>query len=191
MTKSSKNEIIACSIFKKEIECLIKKGSIKGLFNFVSSDLHMDPQKLEVTLESLIKPGCLLCYGDCHSSIVNQLELNLINKVYGLNCIEIFLGRETYRKLRTEKAFFLLPEWTMKWEHIFKEMLGFSDANVASMFMNEMHKKIIYLNTGVTEIPYQTLDDIAKHFSIPLEILDIDLVHLENAINDGLKHLKK
>jgi len=55
--------------------------------------------------------------------------------------------------------------------------------------MNEMHKKLIYVNTGVHEIPVKTLDDISKYFSMPVDVIEIDLIHLENAIKNGLKHL--
>ncbi|OFX56909.1 MAG: hypothetical protein A2066_21295 [Bacteroidetes bacterium GWB2_41_8] len=180
---------IACSIFKNEIEFLIEKGKLNTHFIYVDSELHMEPQKLNQVLEKLIRPDCLFCYGDCHSRMIQQENSGLIERVNGLNCVEIFLGKETYRELRREGAFFLLPEWTLKWERIFKELLGFHSQELAAQFMNEMHKKLIYVNTGVHEIPVKTLDDISKYFSMPVDVIEIDLIHLENAIKNGLKHL--
>jgi hypothetical protein len=104
-----------------------------------------------------------------------------------MNCVEIFLGRETYRKLRSEGVFFLLPEWTYKWERIFKELLGFSDQGVAREFMNEMHSRFIYVNTGVQPVPHEILRQISEYFNLPLEVIDIELIHLENAIRNSLK----
>ena len=137
----------------------------------------------------MIKPGCLFCYGDCHSRMVENENLGLIERVEGLNCVEIFLGKEIYRKLRKEGAFFLLPEWTMKWEHIFKEILGFKNQEIASQFMNEMHTRLIYVNTGVYEVPTEILQEISAYFSMPVEVINIDLTHLENAIKKSIKQI--
>lgn len=189
MSNQAAISIIACSIFKKEIKSLIESGQLTGSFTFVTSDLHMVPQQLEKVLEKLITPGSMLCYGSCHSQMTEQQNKGYIHRLKGLNCCEIFLGRKTYQKLRAEGAFFLLPEWTMKWEHIFKELLGFSDSVLASEFMTEMHTKFIYLNTGISPIPIDTLEAISQYFSLPVEIIDIDLVHLKSAIAEGLKLL--
>lgn len=186
MDEKNINNGIACSIFKPEIELLISQGRINIGFTYVDSEFHMEPQELKKILEKLIKPGCLFCYGDCHSKMVENENSGLIERVEGLNCVEIFLGKEIYRKLRKEGAFFLLPEWTMKWERIFKDILGFKNKEIASQFMNEMHTKLIYVNTGVYEIPTQLLEEISAYFSMPVEVINIDLVHLENAIKKAL-----
>lgn len=180
---------IACSIFKNEIEFLIEKGKLNTHFIYVDSELHMEPQKLNQVLEKMIRPDCLFCYGDCHSRMIQQENSGLIERVNGLNCVEIFLGKETYRKLRKEGAFFLLPEWTLKWERIFKELLGFHSQELAGQFMNDLHKKLIYVNTGVYEVPVKILEDISRYFSMPVEVIEIDLIHLENAIKNGLKNI--
>lgn len=180
---------IACSIFKPEIELLIAQGRINIGFTYVDSEYHMEPQELNKILEKMIKPGCLFCYGDCHSRMVENENSGLIERVEGLNCVEIFLGKEIYRKLRKEGAFFLLPEWTMKWEHIFKEILGFKNQEIASQFMNEMHTRLIYVNTGVYEVPTEILQEISAYFSMPVEVINIDLTHLENAIKKSIKQI--
>lgn len=182
------NEGIACSIFKSEIEFLIAQGRIDIGFTYINSEYHMEPQELNKVLEKLIRPGCLFCYGDCHSRMVQNENSGRIERVEGLNCVEIFLGKDNYRKLRKEGAFFLLPEWTIKWERIFKDLLGFKNQEIAAQFMNEMHTKFIYVNTGVHEVPVQLLEEISTYFSLPFEVIDIDLVHLENAIKKSIKH---
>jgi hypothetical protein len=53
--------------------------------------------------------------------------------------------------------------------------------------MNEMHTKLIYLNTGVSPVPTATLDAIAEYLSLPVEIFDIDLTHLRDAICGGMQ----
>lgn len=180
---------IACSVFRKEIEYLVATGKLSTTFTFVDSELHMQPQKLNQVLDELIRPNCLLCYGDCHSQMSSQESSGLINRTNGLNCVEIFLGKEMYHRLRKEGVFFLLPEWTIKWERIFKEQLGFKDQLLAAQFMTEMHTKFIYVNTGVQDIPAKILDEISGYFSLPVEIINIELINIENAIKDGLKRV--
>jgi len=176
---------IACGIFREEIEHLIRLGTVSASFTFVDSDLHMYPQELERVLGELIEPGCFLCYGQCHARMKEQQDCGIITRVSGLNCCEILLGRADYRRLRAGGAFFLLPEWTMKWEHVFKELLGFTNPALAAQFMNEMHTKLIYLDTGVTPVPHDGLRDIAEYCSLPVEILAVDLSHLAAEINKG------
>lgn len=187
MRKSPTYTGVACSIFRKEIEYLIEQGRLDKDFVFVDSELHMNPRQLDRVLEEMIGPGCLFCFGDCHARIADQESSGQISKVKGTNCVEIFLGRELYRKLRAEGAFFLLPEWTHKWKRIFKELLGFSDQEVARQFMNEMHTRFIYVDTGVTAVPDQILEEIKSYFQLPCDILKIDLENLENTIKNALK----
>lgn len=185
MKEPQKVSGIACSIFKKEIEFLVQCNKLPDTFNFIDSELHMKPQELSKVLSQFVDPNCLLCYGDCHSKI-NDHE----NRIEGLNCIEVFLSKDRYRILRKQGAFFLLPEWTYKWERIFKELLGFNEQKLAAQFMNEMHTKFIYINTGVIEIPISILNDISLYFSLPVEVIDIDLIYLEDAIKNGLKRIE-
>jgi len=190
MSKDLNTKGIACSIFKKEIQYLVNAGQLPDVFTFIDSEFHMYPQKLDAILEAFDKKDCLFCYGDCHlhkNELLNTVHYSRIN---GLNCIEIFLGNEVYRKYRAEGAFFLLPEWTIKWERIFKELLGFSDPLLAKQFMNEMHSKLIYIDTGVYGIPNEELEAISIFFSLPVEVVTIDLNNLQNAITEGLKQLK-
>lgn len=191
MVNSENPYAFACSIFKKEIEYLIEKGRLADNFKYIDSELHMKPQQLDKVLSKLVRPNCLLCYGDCHSGMTEQENRGDFTRIEGLNCVEIFLGKELYRKLRREGAFFLLPEWTCKWERIFKDLLGFNEQKLAIQFMNEMHKKFIFVDTGVTEVPGQILNSISEYFNLPVEILSIDLNNLETTIIEGLMQLKK
>lgn len=178
---------IACSIFKKEIETLIERGKLSIDFTFIDSEYHMYPDKLDEILTKNIRPDCVLCYGHCHSHMVEQQSEGLMQRVEGMNCCEIFIGKTEYRRMRAEGAFFLLPEWTHKWERVFKELLGFSNQSIAIQFMNEMHKKFIYIDTGVLPVPNEILNDISKYFELPIEICTIDLSNLENSIIKAIK----
>jgi len=181
---------VACSIFKKEIQSLVDSRQLPDVFTFIDSEFHMYPQKLDAIIGAFDKTDCLFCYGDCHLHKNDISDSEHYSRINGSNCIEVFLGKEVYRKYRGEGAFFLLPEWTYKWERIFKELLGFSDPLLAKQFMNEMHSKLIYIDTGVYEIPNDELEAISTYFSLPVAVVTIDLKNLQIAITEGLKQLK-
>lgn len=177
---------IACSIFQKEIEILIAQERITIPFEFIDSELHMKPLELKDVLKRKLKPQCLVCYGKCEPNLDQSPDNNNIIKTEGLNCVEIILGKELYRKLRRDGNFFLMPEWTLKWERIFKELLGLSDQALARQFMNEMHSNMLYVNTGIVPLPYETLKNISEYFDINVDVLNIDLTSLESTINKAL-----
>jgi hypothetical protein len=182
-----KSSIIACSIFRKEIESLkmvlLKESSI----HYLDSMLHMTPnlldQKMSTEVNEELNNGnnVAIIYGECHACM-NKLEArNNIKRIAGMNCIEIFLGKEQYRKLRKEGAFFLLPEWCGRWHEVFEKQLGLNMENAKS-FMQEMHTQLIYIDTGVTPVPETTLNEISKYTGLPYSILPISLSNLEKAI---------
>lgn len=187
----SKRSIIACSIFKKEIESL-KMDKLKGdSIEYLDSMLHMTPKLLDKKMEYSVKKEIdkgnkvAIIYGECHACM-NKLEADLMTKrIKGMNCIEIFLGKEQYRMLRKEGAFFLLPEWCERWREVFEKQLGLNIEN-AHTFMQEMHSKLLYIDTGITPVPDSTLKEISAYTGLPYSILPISLLQLEQSINNLL-----
>jgi len=189
MSGKKQISILSCGIFKKEIEMLKKSGDLDIPFTFLNSMLHMTPEKLEKILagETGKREGdrLILLYGDCQPRMHELNEKKNINRVSGINCCEIILGSVLYKKLRLEGAFFLLPEWTRRWEEVFKKHLGFNKES-AFDFMQEMHTKLIYIDTGVGEIPEKTLKDISDFCGLPYEILSVSLDALLSAIKRSI-----
>ena len=108
----------------------------------------------------------------------NQL---FVKKVKGMNCVEIILGKKKYVELRKQGAFFLLPEWTKRWEDVFKNWLGLSEKNAADL-MQDMHSKIIYIDTGCIPVPYKEIEQISSYCKLPVEIFKADLENLKKLI---------
>lgn len=186
--------IISCGIFSKELERL-KAGPLRGLkILLLDSMLHMQPAHLDDVVGEVLDnhPGrrTLLVYGDCGPNLVRRSSAPGVRRVEGMNCCEILLGEERYRALRKEGVFFLMPEWTLRWEEVFKNQLGLTDAATARDFMHEMHSRLIYLDTGLVTIPEKHLTAIADHFTMPVEIKRVGLDHLLKAIVDGMECLR-
>ncbi len=187
--------IIACGIFKTEIDFLKSTGKINFPVIYVDSMLHMYPTELQKFLDSKIKEyksfKIVLVFGDCHARMVDYEKNKNIVRSPGVNCCEIFLGSEEYKKLRKEGAFILLPEWAERWEEVFKKTMGFKNSRQVKPFMKEMHEKLVYIDTGYTKMNYPLLHEIADFIGLPLEIHDSSIERLETVLGGLLKDLGK
>ena len=173
---------LSCSIFKKEIEALQASGQLELPVAFLNSMLHMVPAKLERRLQEALgaaraqdqNQAVVIAYGDCCGHMEGFESEPGTSRTEGINCCEIILGRETYRKLRREGAFFLMPEWALSWRQIFVGQLGLLGP-CAKSFMQEMHSRLIYLDTGLVPVPHDTLQEASEFMGLPLEILPVSL----------------
>jgi len=186
---------VACSIFRQEIEALQQAGQLNANILYLNSMLHIYPEQLRQAMDRVIAAErgkgrrIALIYGECHASLTQCLAPPDIARINGMNCIEIFLGRDRYRELRKQGAFFLLPEWVTRWREIFQGELGLNQEN-AQTFMQEMHTQLIYLDTGIIPVPHASLQDIAAYTGLPVTIMRIEFTELQHAIQDVLRRVQ-
>jgi len=178
--------IIACSIFKNELEQLQQSGKINVPVVYLNSMLHLKPEELKELLDAKIEAyksyRIILMYGDCHARMVDYEKNSKILRTPGINCCEILLGREKYRTLRKEGAFILLPEWAERWREIFVDCLGFKTSASVKPFMKEMHKKLVYIDTGLQKKNTMLFDEISDYLGLPIEIYPSSPHELERVI---------
>lgn len=187
--------VICCGVFQAEVEALVKSDFPDLAIRFQDSMLHMKPEKLALRLDSLVEEEVraghkvMLVYGDC-CMLMTALETKPgVVRVRGNNCCDLLLGSDTYRRLSREGAFFLFPQWTRRWRHIFSVELGLSHDNAVSL-MGDMHKKLVYLDTGVVPIPEDDLKECSRYCGLPWEVLKASLEPLRSAIREALHTLK-
>lgn len=186
---------IACSIFKKELAELQRKGLINIPIKFLDSVLHIYPEKLRCQLtdamEEETKNGdrIVLIYGDCHCKMIDsELKPNVV-RTRGVNCCEILLGSDEYTKMRKEKVFFLMPEWAVRWEEIFKTELGLESEHV-EWIMGDTCKKLVYMDTGLVRVPQDKLNEFSKYCGLKWEIKKVGLDHLLDSINKAVEQFQ-
>ena len=186
---------VSCSVFKKELSQLKDRFWPQLSLFFINSMLHMKPHKLcsciddTVTKQILKNRKVLLIYGDCCTRMNDVTQKAGVVRVHCLNCCDLIIGIDNYRKLSHEGVFFLFPEWAHQWKHVFKVGLGLSKVN-ATYLMSDIHKKIVYLDTGINPVPVQDLDNCSRYCGLPWEILCVDLNVLHNEIERGLDKIK-
>ena len=195
MDQDKKILCIACSIFKHELEEIKNDFGSNLEISYLSSMLHMDPELLDSKLNKALRhlpkdeENIIIVYGDCSpymSNFNNKINLSRTN---GINCIEIFLGKEKFQQLRKEGAFFLMPEWTLRWKEVFKFELQL-EGDIATEFMQDFHSKIIYLDTGVIKIPNEHLKEIEEYTGLPVEIHKANNIELKKSVEEAINNLE-
>jgi len=186
---------LCCAVFEGEVEALRPRHWPKLVFRYQSSMLHMKPEKLAIHLDKLVTKELqngnkvLLVYGDCCMGMAALTAQPGVVRTRGNNCCDLLLGSAEYRRLAHTGAFFLFPEWARRWHHIFSVELGLNRINAAGL-MGDMHKKLIYLDTGGVPVPVTELQECAHYCGLPWELLHVPLEPLRAAIQDALDKLK-
>lgn len=186
--------LVSCGIFREELARLGPVVMSQARPVFLDSMMHMHPSKLDKILQGMAQNEdrrLLLVYGDCCPHMGELAALPNVRKVRGINCCDIILGHDAYRQLRRKGAFFFMPEWTSRWEQIFQIELGLKNQQLAREFMHEMHRRLIYLDTGLTVIPHETLADIGAFFDMHVEIQPVGLEQLKISVLDEMRRLKQ
>jgi len=182
---------VACSIFRREIEALQAVSPLDMSVRYLSSMLHMVPDQLETRLTQIIQDeqrqghDVVLGFGDCCARMLELQTEAGVARTQGINCCEILLGRDHYRALRKEGAFFFLPEWAHRWREIFEKELGLNSANARDL-MRDMHTRLIYLDTGLVPIPSHDLQAASEYTGLPWETLTVDLDMLRITLEKAL-----
>lgn len=183
--------VISCGIFRDELAALERAGEFPWPVHYLDSMLHMNPVLLERAMTDLVRSlgerPIVLLFGDCQARMDRLTVGARVRRVDGHNCCDILLGGEEYRRLRREGAFFLLPEWSVRWKDIFKERFGFTTRESARLFMQEMHRRIVYLDTGVRPVPTAVLEEMGSYFGLPVEVLAVAPHRLAAAVARALE----
>ena len=184
---------IACSIFKNELERLRSQGRFFLDTDYLDSALHLYPQELQTQLDRAIKTHrqqqdkILLLFGDCHAYMCDYADEPGIARIKGVNCCQIVLEAQEYQGLHSDGAFFLLPEWALRWQEIIKAYIGLPQAQ-AQEFMREMHSGFIYVDTGIVPVPVHELDALAEFFGLTVTIkrvgLEPFLLHIQHVLQE-------
>lgn len=185
---------LACSIFRREIEALRASGRLELPVEYLPSMLHMVPARLDARLEVAMAATrkeapdtpLVLAYGDCCGHMADYEARPGAGRTQGINCCEIVLGSETYRRLRREGAFFLMPEWALEWKKVFVGQLGLLGP-CAREFMQELHTRLVYLDTGILPVPHATLAEAGDFLGLPVEVLPVSLDPLLASLQQALQ----
>lgn len=170
---------------------LSRSGRIDYPIRFVDSAFHMCPDVIHSRLKVIIDQerasgrSVVLLYGECFCAMRDLTSNEGIFRVVGNNCGVILLGRERYRALMKEGAFLLMPEWVDRWRQILLNFPGM-DEELAITMIRDIHKKFVYVNTGLRPLPTEHIKACSSFFGLPYEVVDITLDSMEKMIMDAI-----
>lgn len=182
--------LICCSALKPEVGQLCRTHWPNHELKFFTSSLHMHPERLSASLQSALENELrqgnrvVLIYGDCCARMTALEAMPGVARTRGKNCCELLLGPGEYRRLSHEGAFFVIPKWARRWKRFFSG-LGL-DRDNASSLMQELHRTLIYLDTGLAPVPETTLKECAQFCGLPFEVRPLAMDFLHSAIEEAL-----
>lgn len=174
---------LSCGVLRAEMTELHRRGLIEGELRFLDSMLHMDPEQLQIRLETELRRSsseasrCVLVFGDCCGRMLDMVRQFSAGRVDAINCAQMLVGRVRYRELMHEQAFMLLPEWATRWEEIMRTELGLSP-DIARDFMSDYRRELVYLDTGLVPVPHAELAACAAYAGLPCRVEAVALDHL-------------
>jgi hypothetical protein len=185
--------LLSCGVFRDEYH-LLPEDLRQDLYPvFLDSMLHMDPAKMDGILDSFLqKQGdnpAIIAFGDCCPHMQELGDVTCVARTDGVNCCEIYLGRERYRTLRKERTFFLMPEWALRWERIVRNELGLVDKQLARDFMAESMEKAVYIDTGIIPVPEAELAAFSDYTGLKVSVETVGPEHFISAVKAAIMHL--
>ena len=186
--------LLSCGIFRDEYKLLPEdlRQAVDPLF--LDSMLHMDPGKLDGILDGFLHEHggnqVLLSFGDCCPHMLEPGAATCVARTEGVNCCEIYLGRERYDQLRKERTFFLMPEWAKRWEHVVRDELGLMDKQLARDFMTQSMRTAVYIDTGVLPVPEGELAAFSDYTGLQVSVETVGPEHFIVAMRAALQQLE-
>lgn len=188
--------IIACGIFKDEIERVSADLGFPFRTRYLGPGLHVNFDELKDALNEELKrvssdgsQGIIVAYGQCHPRIDEILKPYPAVLVDCQNCVDAFITRKAMEdKAREGLFFYLSPGWLAAWRDIFNR-LGW-DPEIARLQMGSF-KGSIYIDTLKDAASRE--EELLEFFdftNLPFTIMPVELDHFKSLIVKAMDRLE-
>ena len=180
--------IIACGIFKDELEKVSDDLGFPFRARYLGPGLHVDFDELKCALEEEMKrassdgsQGIIVAYGQCHPKIDEILKPYHAALLDCQNCVDALITRKAMEdKAREGLFFYLSPGWLDAWRDIFNR-LGW-DPEIARLQMGSF-KGSIYIDTlKDAQVREEELLEFFDFTNLPFTIMPVELNHFKSLI---------
>jgi len=180
--------IIACGVFRKEIEALRDTLGFPIEAHYLAPGLHVDFDQLKAALLAVLEKcrgncsqGMIVAYGQCHPRMDELLKPYRAALMDCQNCVDAFITRPGMeKKARDGLYFYLSPGWLDAWKEIFS-MLNWGPTE-ARMQMGSFRGSV-YLDTlQDAALREQELLEFFDFTNLPFEVMPVDLGHFRSLI---------
>jgi hypothetical protein len=187
--------IIACGVFKHEIETISKELEFPFEVHYLGSGLHVDFDDLESALKSELEKckdceGIIVAYGECHPKIAEILAPYKAALIDCQNCVDAFITRKGVAEKSSKGLyFFLSPGWIECWREIFSSLNWTQEE--ARLQLGPF-KGSIFLDTLGNSAEYENeLLEFLDFTLLPYKVVPVDLCHFKSLILSAKKKLEE
>lgn len=154
---------------------------------WLPAGLHVDLGRLEEALgealEGAHEPICL--YGACHPDMDDLVAAHSGCRLPGKDCVAAFLGEEERRKLEDRRAFVMTPGWLRCWREIFRQGLGWDDADARQGF--GFYDAIVLLDFGLEPIDDFEVLEFFEYTQKPVEVVPASLDRFRSVLEEIMR----
>ena len=181
--------IIACGVFRPELERVSRELDFPVQVHYLGSGLHVDFDLLEEALKRELEScsdcqGIIVLYGECHPKIHEILAPYKAELIDCQNCIDAFLTRDGVARMSKGGLYFYLsPGWVECWREIFSS-LNWSQEE-ARLQLGPF-KGFIFLDTLDNADEHEPeLMQFLDYTLLPYDVVPVDLGHFKSLILDA------
>jgi hypothetical protein len=186
--------IIACGVFKDELEMISKDLGFPFEVHYLGAGLHVDFDKIKKALVTELekckgREGIIVLYGECHPKIREILAPYKAMLIDCQNCVDAFITRKGMEERASRGLFFYLsPGWAKAWREIFGA-LGWSQEEARLQL--GAFKGAFFLDTlGNAQDYEQDLLEFFDYTLLSIEVVPVDLDHFKSLILRAKKELE-
>lgn len=186
--------LVACGVFKKEIERLREEFGFPFEAHYLDAGLHVDFDELSDALKAELEKckdsdGIIVVYGECHPKIKDILAPYKAVPTNCQNCVDALITRKGLEdKAKQGLYFYLSPGWMECWRDILSR-LGWGQEETRLQLGS--FKGAVFMDTLGNALDYE--NELIEFFDFTLlspEIMPVDLDHFKSLIIDAKKKLE-
>ena len=186
--------ILACGIFRKEIEQLREDLGFPFQAHYLDPGLHVDFDELSRALKSELDKcidyqGIIVVYGECHPKIREILKPYRTVLIDCQNCIDAFMTRKGMEnKSKDGLYFYLSPGWLDAWRDIFYRLNWGQEETRVQL---GAFKGAVFMDTlDDAEEHENELMEFFDYTNLPFEIIPMKLDYFKSLITDAKERLE-
>jgi len=181
--------LLGCGILQQEIRFLIEKNGWPLETRFLDSALHIDFDKLSLTLATALdrhaEREVIVFYGACHPLMERMLASAATLRTAGQNCVEMLLGAERFSAELSQGAFFLLEDWARRWGQIVAATFGTNLDVIREIYQGD-RSYLLSISTPCSGDFEAEAEEASRLVGLPLRRLEVSLDHLEKVLSEAI-----
>lgn len=193
MEKSRNKCLIACPIFRKELESVLGELNQVPQINYMHYTIHNNPLRMEEELlENIAKVSAtgkevrFLVGKECNCKRdISEVVKDCGGKIpQAKNCIDMLIGEELAGELQKNRTSLMTPAWI----RMINQSIADGQWSVTDARLNlGWYNKILILDTGVDSLSDEQIMEFYDLTQVEIEILAVDLSHFKTLLQELLQ----